>query len=378
MTVRIGDIYTTNNFGRFKIGKWDGEKHCWIVFENTGNVQRVAVRLVVANGVVDYKGAYHIQVGGLYNTSNYGKVRVLKIVTTKEVTIEFVETGNRIVTLKENILSGLLVDKLAIAIREKEIQEEKVQLREQQRLLKEEEKRLAEEEAKAAQNKIKEEKENEKRVLREFKRTLNSKGEVFIGTKHTDKLEMEFEVLARAEFSDKWVVKYLISGNSYEVSESHIGRQSVFDRKLDDFYELKAAYDKKQSALWYQANREKTIQRCSAYQKLNLNRSRVNNQNRRARREGAEGRHTLEETDLLFQSQEGKCACCGVQLDDSNKHLDHVMPLALGGTNFIWNLQWLCQFCNNSKSATHPDEWEIYSKSEHFKEVLKQRGQVLQ
>lgn len=378
MTVRIGDTYTTNNFGRFRVGKWDGEKHCWIVFENSGNVQRVSLKLIIANGIVDYKGAYHIQVGGIYNTSNYGKVRVLKITTTKEVTVEFVETGNRIVTQKENILSGLLTDKLAITLREKELSEKKAELREQQRKEKEQEKLKREEDAKAVQDKIREEKEAEKNALRDFKRTLNSKGEVFIDTVHRDKLEMDFKVLSRAEYSDMWVVKYLVSENVYEVSESQISRQSVLDRKLEKFFDLKAAYDKRQSALWYQANREKTIERCSAYQKLNLNRSRVNNQNRRARREGADGRHTIEETNLLFESQEGLCACCGVTLDDSNKHLDHVMPLALGGTNFIWNLQWLCQFCNNSKSATHPDEWEIYSKSEHFKEVLKQRGQVLQ
>lgn len=375
--IKVGDTFTSNNFGRYRVGILDGT-HAWIVFENTGNVEHPSLKTIIANGVVDYKGPYHIKVGGLYNTSNYGQVRVIKIVNTKEVTVEFVDTGNRVETQKNVVLAGLLTDRTAIALREKEAverrQEEKRIARETKERERLEQKQIAEAEMEARRLA----RENAKEQERAIKRTMNSRGEVFIGTIHTDRLNLKFEVVGRPDGKPSWIVKYIESGNEYEVSEYLINKGSVYDKKLDTFFELKAAYDKVQSSLWYMANRERVIQRASNYQKKNLDRARANNQNRRARRQGAEGSHTIEELNILFESQEGRCACCNVELTGANKHLDHKYPLALGGTNYIWNLQWLCQFCNNSKSDTHPDEWEIYSKSEHFQHLLKSRGATLQ
>lgn len=34
--------------------------------------------------------------------------------------------------------------------------------------------------------------------------------------------------------------------------------------------------------------------------------------------------------------------------------MDHIMPLALGGTNTDDNIQLLCPTCNRSKHAKHP------------------------
>lgn len=55
---------------------------------------------------------------------------------------------------------------------------------------------------------------------------------------------------------------------------------------------------------------------------------------------------------LLFL-QRGRCACCGRPLA-SNFHLDHIVPLALGGSNTDDNVQLLRQRCNNQKRAKHP------------------------
>lgn len=377
MSIYVGYMATSNNFGRYKVGKLDGD-HAWIVFENTGNVEHPSVKTIIANGVVDYKGPYELKLGGLYNTNNYGKVRVVKIVSTKEVTVEFVNTGNRVVTQKHTVLAGLLTDKTAIALEQKEEIEKKAEDARLQREAKALEKQLEAERMRAIADARKESKEAEKAALREEKRKLGSDGCVFLGTTLEDKLGMKFEVIDRVEISSNWVVKYLDSGNEYIYQESVIKRGNSFDKKLPNFFDLKAAYDKKQAALYYEANRERLLRRALDYQKNNLDRARVNNQNRRARRTGAEGSHTLEEINHLLEVQDNKCACCNVNLTKDNKHLDHIYPLALGGTNYIWNLQWLCQFCNSSKSATHPDEWEIYSKSEHFQQMLKSRGSTLQ
>lgn len=47
-----------------------------------------------------------------------------------------------------------------------------------------------------------------------------------------------------------------------------------------------------------------------------------------------------------------KCAACGAT---ENLEIDHVMPLALGGTSALKNLQMLCKTCNTRKGATYVD-----------------------
>ena len=61
----------------------------------------------------------------------------------------------------------------------------------------------------------------------------------------------------------------------------------------------------------------------------------------------------------LFDSQLGRCAnpYCGVSLKDGC-HVDHIMPVALGGDNDLRNLQFLCPDCNFRKNKLHPEDWE--------------------
>jgi 5-methylcytosine-specific restriction endonuclease McrA len=84
------------------------------------------------------------------------------------------------------------------------------------------------------------------------------------------------------------------------------------------------------------------------------------NRNRRARVRNAEGTHTTADIKTIFTNQRGLCANCETKLFKSGKqkyHVDHIMPLALGGSNWPDNLQCLCPFCNLSKGAKHPDDW---------------------
>ena len=57
-------------------------------------------------------------------------------------------------------------------------------------------------------------------------------------------------------------------------------------------------------------------------------------------------------TELLAR-QGGKCANCRVQPNGS-VHVDHIMPLALGGPHATGNVQALCQPCNQRKYSKHP------------------------
>lgn len=74
--------------------------------------------------------------------------------------------------------------------------------------------------------------------------------------------------------------------------------------------------------------------------------------NRRARKVGAGG-SGLSGADIkeIVARQKGRCACCGAK---TKLQMDHMMPLALGGSNSKNNFQGLCRPCNASKHAKHP------------------------
>lgn len=80
---------------------------------------------------------------------------------------------------------------------------------------------------------------------------------------------------------------------------------------------------------------------------------RVNCINRRAAKRIAEGALSSGIRERLYKLQRGKCACCKLPLGQ-DYHLDHIIPLALGGTNDDSNIQLLRQRCNCQKSAKHP------------------------
>ena len=58
----------------------------------------------------------------------------------------------------------------------------------------------------------------------------------------------------------------------------------------------------------------------------------------------------------MLSKQNNKCATCQTDIA-SNFHVDHIMPIALGGNNWPSNLQCLCPSCNLRKNAKHPDDW---------------------
>lgn len=79
---------------------------------------------------------------------------------------------------------------------------------------------------------------------------------------------------------------------------------------------------------------------------------------RRARRLCAGGTYTETQVRALYRLQGGKCKYCQIELTYKQIHRDHRMPLALGGSNDIANIQILCAACNLSKGAQHPDKYE--------------------
>jgi 5-methylcytosine-specific restriction endonuclease McrA len=62
---------------------------------------------------------------------------------------------------------------------------------------------------------------------------------------------------------------------------------------------------------------------------------------------------SFEDVQRTLSRQKRKCVYCKSSIG-SAYHIDHIMPLALGGTNSQQNIQLLCQPCNQRKAASHP------------------------
>lgn len=107
------------------------------------------------------------------------------------------------------------------------------------------------------------------------------------------------------------------------------------------------------STSWYLSNREKAISNSARWKKENTSSVLGHNHNRRARVKNAFGKLSVGLSAKLFALQRGKCACCGLPLG-KDYHLDHIMPLALGGHNTDDNVQLLRKRCNLQKNKKHP------------------------
>jgi len=63
-------------------------------------------------------------------------------------------------------------------------------------------------------------------------------------------------------------------------------------------------------------------------------------------------RHTFTEQEREQQHKlaKGKCNCCKTKVGLREMHIDHIEPLACGGTNDLDNLQVLCKQCHHEKT----------------------------
>lgn len=322
------------------------------------------------------------EIGRVYRTNNCGDVVVLEYVTSKRITVKFLETGNQYVTQKHQIEKGLIKDNIKwlkdIADRDKAIKDEKDRLKKESL-----DRRIAVFKAKKEESfKEKAKKFAEARRIRIEKDEHKSleKTQAYkelIGQKYSHSYFGEYEVvdfdLSRSPQAVK--VKFSITGYESWANKGVVLRGSVYDKSRDneEGWKVLVALSRSKD---YQENRDQRLQQAKQWQKDNPDKCRVRNQNRRAKRFELGGEVTLEELNALMEAQDYKCANCKDELTDENKHMDHIIPIALKGTGDIKNIQWLCDYCNLSKNDKHPDLWAKVVATKEWWDIkeLRQKG----
>jgi hypothetical protein len=109
----------------------------------------------------------------------------------------------------------------------------------------------------------------------------------------------------------------------------------------------------KTASIWRGLNRHKDRLASMKYRSLHPDRVRATEATIRAKRRLAEGQYSADEIHDLYLKQRGRCVVCHTTLT-AGFHRDHILPLALGGSNWIKNIQLLCRTCNCSKHAKDP------------------------
>ena len=142
------------------------------------------------------------------------------------------------------------------------------------------------------------------------------------------------------------------------LSDFHKSKQSKDGRKNScvdctriyqaEYRLLNAEKKRASQASW----RSKSYEVEKAWREANREKSKIDRHNRRAVLK-SRGKLSPGLTEKLLKLQSGTCACCKKPLG-KNYHMDHIVPLALGGTNTDDNIQLLHQKCNHQKSSKHP------------------------
>lgn len=100
-------------------------------------------------------------------------------------------------------------------------------------------------------------------------------------------------------------------------------------------------------------NLEKRREMTRRWRRENPEKARVSTRNKKAMRRGAEGKHNKYHIAQLHILQNGLCNYCKIDLS-KGCHVDHIMPLSRGGSNWPENLQLLCPPCNMQKHNKIP------------------------
>ena len=142
-----------------------------------------------------------------------------------------------------------------------------------------------------------------------------------------------------------------------EWQKQWINKNSEVKKQRDKkYYDANKDRIKAKSLEWHRKNKDKAKQAFHRWREKNPERYRDIRSRAHHMRRNAPGKLSKGIIQVLLQKQDGKCACCGIELN-GRFHVDHIMPIALGGANTDDNVQLMTPECNRLKGYMHPDDY---------------------
>lgn len=139
-------------------------------------------------------------------------------------------------------------------------------------------------------------------------------------------------------------------------ARGHVAHRQVSSGSCVECDRVKSA-----AAQWHKKNRYRHNEAGRKWREMNREKRRetlrISEGKRRAQKRNSGGTHTAADLAEILKAQGNRCAYCRRSLARAEKHVDHITPLARGGSNGRDNLQYLCRPCNQSKSAKDPIEY---------------------
>lgn len=106
--------------------------------------------------------------------------------------------------------------------------------------------------------------------------------------------------------------------------------------------------------VWANENRERVAEIKRDWTRRNPESARIIQHVRRSRVKAAGGRFTVKEFRELCAWFDNRCAYCGAS---GKMTMDHIVPIAHGGSNWISNILPACRLCNYRKGARSVEEF---------------------
>lgn len=122
-------------------------------------------------------------------------------------------------------------------------------------------------------------------------------------------------------------------------------------KRLKYLSQRKAVLEKAKD--YYEANKEAVIERGKAYRKKPATRERILEKNRIRRtlvRSLEDSSDITIDFILALKREQKNCCLCSVELYDhagkNQRHLDHIIPIHIGGAHMQDNVRYTCRTCN--------------------------------
>ena len=113
------------------------------------------------------------------------------------------------------------------------------------------------------------------------------------------------------------------------------------------------------------ASRRKYPNTAKSWKSANAEQVRALKRNRKARLRAAEGHHCANDIEEILDRQSGKCVYCQTTLK-GGYHVDHIIAISRGGSNWPFNLQILCASCNLQKGTKDHMEFARLMRSRGY------------